>query len=110
MTIHLWPLKQHLWHLMTKVKTSIVDINFEDANYALFKFFWASEKLLPEKQCKIPSELSGIMKLLKILYAQWYISLSHFLKIEGEREKIIIQLSGFLMKQKAKKKKNPFIF
>lgn len=53
-----------------KVKTSILDINFEDANYALFKFFWASEKLLPEKQCKIPSELSGIMKLLKILYAQ----------------------------------------
>lgn len=33
-----------------------------------------------------------------------YISLSHFLKIEGERKKVIIQLSGFLTKQKAMKK------
>lgn len=47
-----------------------MDVNFEDVNYILFKFFWASEKLLPAEQCKIPPELSGIMKFLKILYAK----------------------------------------
>lgn len=61
--------------------------------------FQASEKL-STKQCKIPTELSGIIKLLKMLS---YISQSHFLKIEGEREKLIIRLPGFSNKQKAKK-------
>lgn len=38
-----------------------MDVNFEDVNYMLFKFFWASEKLLPAEHSKIPIELSGIM-------------------------------------------------
>jgi len=52
-------------------------------------FFPTSEKLLSAKQSKISTELSGIMQLLKTLYAKWYVSLSHFLKIEGQGKKII---------------------
>lgn len=40
---------------MTKIKASIMGINFEDVSYMLFKFFWASENLLSVKQCKIPT-------------------------------------------------------
>lgn len=47
-----------------------MDVNFEVINYVLFKFFWASEKLLSGRRCKIPIELPGIMKLLNMLYAQ----------------------------------------
>lgn len=53
-----------------KFKTSTVDVNFEDLNYMLFKFFPTSEKLLTAKQCKIPTELSGITQLLKTLHAK----------------------------------------
>lgn len=42
-----------------------MDVNFEDVNYMLFKFFWASEKLLPAEHSKIPIELSGIMNCWK---------------------------------------------
>lgn len=76
-----------------------MDVNFEDVNYV--KIFQASEKLLPAKQGKIPTELSGIIKLLKISY----ISLSHFLKI-GERKKIndtIIRFSSRNRKPREKK-------
>jgi len=81
-------------------------VNFEVINNVLFKFFWASEKLLSGRWCKIPTELPGLMKLLNMLNAQWYGSLSHFLsdwRRKGEK-KIIIQLPDFLTKQKAKEK------
>lgn len=47
-----------------------MDVNFEDVNYMLFNFGEASEKLLSAKQRKIPTELSEILKLLKMLYAK----------------------------------------
>lgn len=51
-------------------KTPIEDVNFEDINYMLFTFSPISEKLISAKQYKIPTELSGIMQLLKTLYAK----------------------------------------
>lgn len=85
-------------------KTFIMDINFEDVNYV--KIFQASEKLLPAKQGKIPTELSGIIKLLKISY----ISLSHFLKIEGERKKINDTIIRFFSRNRKPREKKFSIF
>ena len=44
---------------MTKVKTSIIDVNFEDGIYMLFKFF-GHLKNLSAKGHKIPAEVHGL--------------------------------------------------
>lgn len=48
---------------------SIVDVNCEDINCMLLNFS-THEKLVSAEQYKIPTELSGIMHLLKTLYAK----------------------------------------
>lgn len=72
----------------------------------LFKIFQASEKLLPAKQGKIPTKLFGIIKLLKMSY----ISLSHFLKIEGERKKINATIIRFFSRNRKPREKKFSIF
>lgn len=53
-------------------------------------------------------ELSGIMKLLKILYAKYNTALRHFFQNRrGKGKKSLYDYQTFLVKQKAKRKKKP---